>query len=47
MGSSYEFLFRILYGLEAEVTFPGDNVIKPSVSEFSEPTIMRLFSDKD
>jgi len=44
---SYEFLFRILYGLEAEVTFPGDNVIKPSVSEFSEPTVMRLFSTKD
>tara|TARA_R110002073_G_scaffold130468_1_gene277094 strand:+ start:457 stop:4923 length:4467 start_codon:yes stop_codon:yes gene_type:complete len=44
---SYEFLFRILYGLEAEVTFPGDNVIKPSESEFSEPTVMRLFSDKD
>ena len=44
---SYEFLFRILYGLEAEVVFPGDNVIKPSVSEFSEPTVMRLFSDKD
>jgi len=44
---SYEFLFRILYGLEAQVTFPGDNVIKPSESEFSEPTIMRLFSDKD
>ena len=44
---SYEFLFRILYGLEAEVTFPGDNVIKPSVSEFSEPTVMRLSSIKD
>ena len=44
---SYEFLFRILYGLEAEVTFPGDRVIKPSESEFSEPTVMRLFSDKD
>ena len=44
---SYEFLFRILYGLEAEVTFPGDNVIKPSESEFSEPTVMRLFSNKD
>ena len=44
---SYEFLFRILYGLEAEVVFPGDNVIKPSESEFSEPTVMRLFSDKD
>ncbi len=44
---SYEFLFRILYGLEAEVTFPGDNVIKPSESEYSEPTIMRLYSTKD
>tara|TARA_X000001036_G_scaffold75190_1_gene66775 strand:+ start:3021 stop:7571 length:4551 start_codon:yes stop_codon:yes gene_type:complete len=44
---SYEFLFRILYGLEAEVSFPGDNVIKPSESEFSEPTVMRLFSNKD
>jgi len=44
---SYEFLFRILYGLEAEVVFPGDNVIKPSESEFSEPTVMRLFGTKD
>ena len=44
---SYEFLFRILYGLEAEVSFPGDNVIKPSESEYSEPTVMRLFSEKD
>ena len=44
---SYEFLFRILYGLEAEVSYPGDNVIKPSESEFSEPTVMRLFSTKD
>ena len=44
---SYEFLFRILYGLEAEVSFPGDNVIKPSVSDFSEPTVMRLSSSKD
>ena len=44
---SYEFLFRILYGLEAEVVFPGDNVIKPSESEFSEPTVMRLYSTKD
>jgi len=44
---SYEFLFRILYGLEAEVTFPGDNVLKPSESEFTEPTVMRLFSIKD
>ena len=44
---SYEFLFRILYGEEAEVVFPGDNVIKPSESEFSEPTVMRLYSTKD
>jgi len=44
---SYEFLFRILYGLEAEVVFPGDNVIKSSESEFSEPTVMRLFSTSD
>ena len=44
---SYEFLFRILYGLEAEVVYPGDNVIIPSVSVFSEPTVMRLYSTKD
>ena len=44
---SYEFLFRILYGLEAEVVYPGDNVIKPSESEFSEPTVMRLYSAYD
>jgi hypothetical protein len=44
---SYEFLFRILYGEEAEVVYPGDNVIKPSESEFSEPTVMRLYSTYD
>ena len=44
---SYEFLFRILYGEEAEITFPTENVIRPSESEFVEPTVMRLYSDKD
>jgi hypothetical protein len=44
---SYEFLFRILYGLEAEVTDPSLNVIRPSTSEFSEPTVMRLYAEKD
>ena len=44
---SYEFLFRILYGEEAEIVFPTENVIRPSESEFSEPTVMRLYSDKD
>ena len=44
---SYEFLFRILYGLEAEVTFPGDQVLKPSESNFSELKVLRLFSNKD
>ena len=44
---SYEFLFRILYGIDAEVTFPGDNVIKPSESDFNQPTVMRLFSNSD
>ena len=39
---SYEFLFRILYGLEAEIAFPTENVIRPSESEFVEPTVMRL-----
>ena len=41
---SYEFLFRILYGLEAEIAFPTENVIRPSESEFSQPTVMRLYS---
>jgi hypothetical protein len=44
---SYEFLFRILYGLEAEVTDPSLNVIRPSSSEYSEPTVMRLYAAKD
>ena len=44
---SVEFLFRMLYGTEAEVVYPGDNVIKPSESEFSQPTVMRLYSTKD
>ena len=44
---SYEFLFRILYGLEAEVTDPGKNVIKPSRSEWSEPSVMRIYAGKD
>ena len=29
---SYEFLFRILYGLEAEVSFPSERVLRPSDS---------------
>ena len=41
---SYEFLFRILYGLEAEITFPTEQVIRPSESEFSQPTVMRVYS---
>jgi hypothetical protein len=44
---SYEFLFRILYGLEAEITDPSLNVIRPSVSEYSEPTVMRLYAEED
>ena len=44
---SYEFLFRILYGLEAETVDPSLNVIRPSVSEFSEPTVMRIKATKD
>ena len=44
---SYEFLFRILYGLEAETVDPSLNVIRPSVSEFSEPTVMRIKAGKD
>ena len=44
---SYEFLFRILYGLEAEIAFPTENVIRPSESEFVEPTVMRLYSTSD
>ena len=44
---SYEFLFRILYEEEAEIVFPGENVIKPSESEFVEPTVMRLYSARD
>ena len=44
---SYEFLFRILYGLEAEVTDPGKNVIKPSRSEWTEPSVMRIYAGKD
>ena len=44
---SYEFLFRILYGLEAEISFPTENVIRPSESEFVQPTVMRLYSTND
>ena len=44
---SYEFLFRILYKEEAEVTDPGKNVIKPSTAEFSEPQVMRIYAEKD
>jgi hypothetical protein len=44
---SYEFLFRILYGLEAETVDPSLNVIRPSTSEFSEPTVMRIQASKD
>ena len=41
---SYEFLFRILYGLEAEVSFPSERVLRPSDSAFSEQSVLRLFS---
>ena len=34
-NESYEFLFRILYGLEASIAFPTENVIRPSDSEYS------------
>ena len=46
-NESYQFLFRILYGLEAEITDPSLNVIRPSTSEFSEPTVMRIMATKD
>ena len=44
---SYEFLFRILYGLEAEVSFPSERVLRPSDSAFSEKSALRLFSTKN
>ena len=44
---SYEFLFRILYGLEAEVSFPSEQVLRPSESAFSEKSALRLFSTKN
>jgi hypothetical protein len=44
---SYEFLFRILYGQEAEITFPTENVIRASESEFDQPTVMRVYSTAD
>ena len=46
-NESYEFLFRILYGQEAEIAFPTENVIRSSESEFVEPTVMRLYSARD
>ncbi|MDP7365775.1 MAG: hypothetical protein QGH83_00735, partial [Candidatus Pacebacteria bacterium] len=46
-NESYEFLFRILYGLEAEISYPSENVIRSSESEFVEPSVMRLYSNKD
>ena len=42
--ASYDFLFRVLYNEDIEVSYPRDNMIKPSDSKWTESTILNLFS---
>jgi len=39
---SYELLFRLLYDEDIEVTFPGEQVLKPSDGDFFEPIYLEI-----
>ena len=45
--ASYDFLFRILYSEDIEITYPRDNMIAPSQSRWTEPKIINLHSEKN
>ena len=45
--ASYDFLFRVLYNEDIEVSYPRDNMIKPSDSKWTESTVLNLHSEKN
>lgn len=45
--ASYDFLFRVLYNEDIEISYPRDNIIKPSDSKWTESTVVHLFSEKN
>nr|BAR35742.1 putative structural protein [uncultured Mediterranean phage uvMED] len=45
--ASYDFLFRVLYNEDIEVSYPRDNMIKPSDSKWTESTVLNLHSTKN
>jgi len=45
--ASYDFLFRILYGEDIEISYPRDNMIAPSQSKWVEYTVVHLHSTKN
>ena len=45
--ASYDFLFRVLYNEDIEVSYPRDNMIKSSDSKWTESTVLNLHSEKN
>ena len=45
--ASYDFLFRVLYNEDIEISYPRDNIVKPSDSKWTESTVVHLFSEKN
>ena len=45
--ASYDFLFRVLYNEDIEVSYPRDNMIKPSDSKWTESTVLNLHSEEN
>ena len=45
--ASYDFLFRVLYNEDIEISYPRDNIVKPSDSKWTESTVLHLFSEKN
>jgi hypothetical protein len=42
---SFEFLFRLLYNEEVEISYPKDNILKPSASTFLIENVLRINND--
>ena len=45
--ASYDFLFRVLYNEDIEVSYPRDNMIKSSDSKWTESTVLNLHSEEN
>ena len=45
--ASYDFLFRVLYNEDMEISYPRDNIVKPSDSKWTEETVLHLHSEKN